>query len=485
MFKDKKRKRIVIGSPVYGDVPLEVLEDWCRWFYHLGRRMPDYDFMTAFKPKTEQFRARNAIVDGARQFGADYLLMIDDDMILDVGKNPTHGIYYNLIEKLLSHKKDICGVLYWQRGGECRPVAMQEVPTQKGSYRYLRDEEITYGLQEVAVAGGGCLLIDMKIFNKIKEPYFAPEFKHSTDIQLCEKARDAGFRVFMDSSIELGHLKQSKSLVVGSNRHLHQIESHGNKDTSDKFIASDIYRGFLNDVMEYTGIHTIEMLGEAGDRYMQEKENVVKGNYEWYMKYKMERVARQAYYNTQSAIKVEMTTTILQSIVKRPDFHVLDFGCGVGIPAFEFAKRGFNVTALDLKDTGPFDFLKWRAKKHGINIRFIDSEGGVPTLPDQLYNVIVAMDSIEHIKAWKKVIKILSFSLAPGGAFFANNGFCDDVSHPEHYDIIPQEFMKEMIDNGLIPMNPMTYAKPEEPVMVQEVGNAEKSNTIPGSTLRH
>jgi hypothetical protein len=66
---------IVIGVPCYGTVAPEILEDWMRFAFHCGRRMPDYDFHIAIKTKSEQFRARNAIVEAAVQVNADYLLM--------------------------------------------------------------------------------------------------------------------------------------------------------------------------------------------------------------------------------------------------------------------------------------------------------------------------------------------------------------------------------------------------------------------------
>ncbi len=55
--------RIFIGSPIYGKVDQEILEDWMRLAYHCGRRMPEYDFFLGIKTKSEQFRARNTIVE--------------------------------------------------------------------------------------------------------------------------------------------------------------------------------------------------------------------------------------------------------------------------------------------------------------------------------------------------------------------------------------------------------------------------------------
>ena len=62
---------------------------------------------------------------------------------------------------------------------------------EKGKYTFLNDSEIKRALQPVDVQGGGCMLINMKIFDKILPPYFEPEQQTNgdnlgTDIQICK-----------------------------------------------------------------------------------------------------------------------------------------------------------------------------------------------------------------------------------------------------------------------------------------------------------
>src|SRR3989304_5235782 len=126
-----KKKSICIGIPCYRDVPFEVLEDYMRFAFYLGRRYTEYDFFLAIKGKSEQFRARNAIVQAALVYDSDYILMLDDDHVIDINKTLGPDTSYEFLKVLIGHleadsKKGIIGALYYQRGGKCEPVIMEE-----------------------------------------------------------------------------------------------------------------------------------------------------------------------------------------------------------------------------------------------------------------------------------------------------------------------------------------------------------------------
>ena len=90
---------------------------------------------------------------------------------------------------------------------------------------------------------------------------------------------------------------------------------------------------------------------------------------------------------------------------------------------------------------------------------FIESEGGVPSLGTQKYDVIIAMDSLEHVQEWRRVLGELATHLAPGGVLFANNAILDDDLHPEHYHIDQKAFVVACIEVDLMPANAITYLK--------------------------
>ena len=101
-----ERERVCIGIPCFQGVTYEVLDDYMRFAYYLGRRNPQYDFFLAIKGKSEQFRARNAIVESAIATGCDYLFMLDDDHVIDIDKTLGPNDRYDALNKLITHLKE-------------------------------------------------------------------------------------------------------------------------------------------------------------------------------------------------------------------------------------------------------------------------------------------------------------------------------------------------------------------------------------------
>jgi hypothetical protein len=52
--------------------------------------------------------------------------------------------------------------------------------------------------------------------------------------------------------------------------------------------------------------------------------------------------------------------------------------------------------------------------------------------------------------------------LRPEGLLFSNNAILDDVEHPEHYPLSPEDFIKACTDYGLMPFNQISYLKKEK-----------------------
>lgn len=458
------RKRILVGVPCYNGVSPEVLEDFGRFMFYLGRRLPQYDFFLVVKSKSEQFRARNLIVQGAQQVNADYVLMLDDDMVVNHFGDVNASADYGFIEKLVEHDKDIVGALYYQRQGGCLPVAMVE---QGEGYRFLQPHEITGKLQKVDVVGGGAMLVKMRVFDRLPFPHFAPEFDFGTDVQLCRAAKDAGMEVWLDGSIELGHVRDERVVVTSRNRNQFAMSDSAPGEVKRQMVQADIFNTLLDDAKEWTGYKTIEDMAVAGQKFMTRanKEWTEELGANWYASYPKERVARQVWFNMCNDHKRQMTEFILGTINDSIKARILDFGCGIGIPAYELAKRGHDVTACDLSTTGTFAFLQWRAEKHKVPMRFEAADGtGYKRLYEgSHFGAIIAMDCLEHMVDWRDRLAMLANALAPGGMLFSNNGILDDQVHPEHIGLNPKDFMRACIELDLVPYSPISFMKRERP----------------------
>jgi glycosyltransferase involved in cell wall biosynthesis len=142
--------------------------------------------------------ARNNGVHKAQEFGADYILFLDSDMIFP----------RTTLHRLLFHQKDIVGATYSKRVQPFPALGAALEPNP------AFDEQ---GLFEMRRLPAGCLLVKMSVFSALTEPYFRFLHDESTgeiqgeDYVFCDRARAAGFRIWCDSllSFELGHIGQS------------------------------------------------------------------------------------------------------------------------------------------------------------------------------------------------------------------------------------------------------------------------------------
>ena len=146
---------------------------------------------------------RNWITAKAINAKCEYIFMIDDDMIYEP----------DTLERLLAHKKDIIGGLYYTKYEKQEPV-----------YELLDDGLTTdligsvagVSLFKVKAMGGGLILIKCDVFKKISQPWYGYKWndngsvKMSNDWYFCEKARHSGFDIWCDSTVKAGHIGQKE-----------------------------------------------------------------------------------------------------------------------------------------------------------------------------------------------------------------------------------------------------------------------------------
>ena len=147
--------------------------------------------------------ARNGLVDHARMVGCTDILWIDDDT-----KFPMNGLI-----RLLEHDKDIvCATTCPRDGKDTMPIGVA-LDGQHGQ-QLIRMERV----------GMPFMLTKMKVFDALKQPYFAeppvwmfngvmPTVYKDNDVvgedtYFCLMARQAGFDIWCDGSLslEVGHI---------------------------------------------------------------------------------------------------------------------------------------------------------------------------------------------------------------------------------------------------------------------------------------
>jgi hypothetical protein len=138
--------------------------------------------------------ARNEIVKKALSDNFTHLLMLDDDMTF-----PSETL-----TQLLSHDKDVVGVQAFKRRDPYEPCVYKM--KEGKNYPVLVKDFI-----EVDAIGTGIILIKVDVFKKISYPFFWTDYdKDGThwgvDFRFCQKARDAGFQIFCDPDLDIGHI---------------------------------------------------------------------------------------------------------------------------------------------------------------------------------------------------------------------------------------------------------------------------------------
>jgi FkbM family methyltransferase len=149
------------------------------------------------------------------------LFSVDSDIVLPD----------DTLVKMLAANKDIVSGLYIQRipdthtlevyadlpGGGCTNIP----------YKMIKDT----GVVEIAACGMGCALINSEVFRKMKYPHFfyksalTMQETVSEDVYFCLKARDHGFKIWADSSIQCDHKGSTYFKVeeIASKSHLEKV----------------------------------------------------------------------------------------------------------------------------------------------------------------------------------------------------------------------------------------------------------------------
>lgn len=157
------------------------------------------------------FNARAVIVEDARNWGADFIGMMDDDMVV----NP------EIFWKLLCRDLDVIIPLTTSRQAPYESVVYDlkewDDPSKRTTKKFFPKTTLRRGLNECDGLGTGVVLFKTSIFSKILRPWFwaIPPYEYEEgkltqakgeDLFFCSKARERGIKLYYDGDIEVGHV---------------------------------------------------------------------------------------------------------------------------------------------------------------------------------------------------------------------------------------------------------------------------------------
>jgi hypothetical protein len=220
---NKKIVTVQISIPNEGHTPIEGYDNRICMGFHLGGLqlashigIKEYDGLKYEYPDGVEFKfywssigrvltplARERLAEWAIETKVDYMLFIDDDMICPM----------DLFEKLYRHDVDVVAPLAFMRMPPHSPVMYRVEdgydPLQRMEY-YTTHVVKNYPknrLVECDAVGFGAALIKTDVLRRMPQPWFMSTTRSGEDLWFCYKAKkDAGARIFMDTSVKLGHI---------------------------------------------------------------------------------------------------------------------------------------------------------------------------------------------------------------------------------------------------------------------------------------
>lgn len=152
------------------------------------------------------YDSRNRLTAYAVAMEADYILWLDSDMVF------APDVLERMMKVLDENDDiDIISGLYCRRATPFTPVAFDKLEIGEDGNLVFEDmKEIPDGLKEVAGVGFGCVLMKtdciFDMANEHKGAWFTPMANAGEDCAFCIRAREYGYKIYLDPSIEFGHM---------------------------------------------------------------------------------------------------------------------------------------------------------------------------------------------------------------------------------------------------------------------------------------
>lgn len=213
----KKQLTIAIGINSLTVSQQPAYSNHMQVFFRLGRNHPDINFCFINPPRMSIDRMRNMAAEVTLNNEFDYLLFIDDDVLVPIMSSVALSPNAELVKlkpqldwlgKLLAADKDIVA-------GD---VMIRGYPFNHMAFRYTRDKQGLLPIREwkkkdptiapVDAVGFSLCLIKTSLLKKIEKPYFVTGITNTEDIYFCMKARqvDPKCTIAVDRSIVCQHI---------------------------------------------------------------------------------------------------------------------------------------------------------------------------------------------------------------------------------------------------------------------------------------
>lgn len=197
--------KILIAVPTYENI----YPDTFQSIWNLDRCGHDciFEFVRGYDVAT----ARSKIGKRAIELDADYVLMVDNDIVLPK----------DALKHLLDDVRDVQFGAYAYRDKSGNPfdgriILFKDIPQGYTQFydSYELDELQAQGQYKVKIRGGGmgCALVKTDVFRQMRYPYFywvhseSADRETSEDIYFCDQCRGHNIPIYTDTRVRCGHI---------------------------------------------------------------------------------------------------------------------------------------------------------------------------------------------------------------------------------------------------------------------------------------
>lgn len=172
--------KIVVGTNTLSEIQQPAYVNHCQFWFRLGRSYPDINFLFSAPPRMSIDRMRNMTAKVAIQSNADYVLFLDDDVIV----NPNYGL-----KQLLDCDADIAAGRVCVRGWPFNYMVFNKTKEDDEGL-YISKELPKEGIVDCDAVGFSFCLIKTDVIRNMPEPWFVTGVNNTEDIYFCKRARN-------------------------------------------------------------------------------------------------------------------------------------------------------------------------------------------------------------------------------------------------------------------------------------------------------
>jgi hypothetical protein len=186
--------KVMVGIPIHRPIEFKVFESFLRMTNLRNNIQLEYCMVS----NSLIYDGREYIASEFMKSECEYLMFIDSDMTF----------HPQSIEFLVRHNKEFVTAKAFKRVKPYQPCFYTKVEYNNDQPNLETPIQYGEGLLRIEGAGLACALIKRSAFEKIEKPYFFPYPNIGEDLTFCLKLKEAGVEMFVDTTLQFGHLAQ-------------------------------------------------------------------------------------------------------------------------------------------------------------------------------------------------------------------------------------------------------------------------------------